>query len=115
MARVSMASTSSPSRMARMMTHSGTANDTSGVPHSTRVPICSSTQTDRGTEKVSEVLRHCRPVHRLTQSFLPPSHRGGALGQRGRLDAVRHGRDYEGHGGVEDVGVVLPLKDKENV
>lgn len=41
MASVSMASTSSPSRIARMMTQSGTANDTSGVPHNTRVPIYS--------------------------------------------------------------------------
>lgn len=40
MANVRMARTSSPSNMAKMMTQSGTANDTSGVPHNTRVPIC---------------------------------------------------------------------------
>lgn len=39
-ANVRMANTSSPSIMARMMTQRGIANDTSGVPHNTIVPIC---------------------------------------------------------------------------
>lgn len=53
MANVSMASTRSPSSMARMMTQSGTANDTSGVPHNTRVPIC---RTRRNTVQCLSVL-----------------------------------------------------------
>lgn len=32
------------------------------------------------------------------------------FGQQGRLDAVRHGSDLEGHGGVENVGAVTVLR-----
>ena len=105
MANVSMASTSRPSSMARMMTQRGTAKDTSGVPHNTRVPIC---RAQRDMIRCLEVLV-CVLFLKLTHLLQPASYRGGVLRQGGGLDAVRHGCDHEGHSRVEDVRVVTTL------
>lgn len=104
MANVSMASTSRPSSMARMMTQRGTAKDTSGVPHNTRVPIC---RAHRDMVRLSADMSPFSRTHTLV--LLPASYRGGVLRQGGGLDAVRHGCDHEGHSRVEDVRVVTTL------
>lgn len=103
-----------------MMTQSGTAKKTSTVAHSTEVPIWRTHGETDQKETVGGLLAQNQPP--LLLPPIPPrsppplphgrSYRGGACGQDGWLDTVRHRYDGGRHSGIEVVGDVAMLQDK---